>query len=831
MKLGIVKRIVLLLITALSSPCGLSSQSVHWPEAGLTLSLENGKVVGRDITDTVIIAPQWNWIQPYGDIAVVTNFKEGKAGAIDTHGNVIIEPRYTALHPVLEATSLLFIVASTENADGNSRYGLITRTGQEIIPLRYERLDYEKGSDHFRAVLEGKEGIIRSDGHITVPLEYDSVYIGRSGSPSFWVVSKAKRSGVIDVRTGDTVILPVHDTVSIRGEFVVTETRHGSNSIIHSLLNTRGQMLWSPQHYPIHIWGEETLAIVSDGERGALGLDAQGRIVLDSGYQTIHPLKARAIASDADGKYGLINVKGEKVVPFQYDNAYPFDEQDWLLVTVDGLPHEGRRLGLINEAGHTILNPAWSAIRYDTKFQRFFVERDGKLGILDRAGKEIFPPIFDRKYAIDYEDSRYIVEIGDTVGMIDINAGTYIIPAEYEAIASDDFTIDKFRILAVRKKGKWGFITLNNQVLIPLRYDAIIGDVDHPTGIARMQLGKKIEQISVATPEQRIEHNLQGIIGITVPEANPLIGSLVWPKIEARYLPLGLSSETDLFAAVKEGKLREVAYPSILISGDSAYVGFGNIVHPRNPIMDNMQAVCATQRGFELLIRNDQQKECANHDEPRLQFQRGKSGRLICLDCEGLGIPRDWIRKDFPPGYTGSHTVCATPDKLDPQVAATDYAIWLGRFESELLAFINTPEDQIPESSNRNAMFKESVAPFSRMSHLLGGIVSGSRDLPPAFNAAPTLKARAKLLLDALRQAVPVSGGGIYPEVIEHFPQCSSVWYVRLPGTPMASLPPEGKLVRDSFPFLNLLRGHNGFRLVGISKEFMEAIVGVGPNK
>lgn len=216
----------------------------------------------------------WDWIWVREGVFVVE--RNGKAGLIDSDGKVLFEPEYDNLVPIPEKE--LVIV----NKDG--LYGVTDYAGKEIVPFVYSWISYdnsgagglkvtcgeayedEQGTrdqtkygflgfteeDYFeeispvydfmfffegdRAVVEvqGKYGIVRRDGSLEYPIEYDSIRLYENGSLALW--------------TGDAVELIDSDgNVIHSGEYKYI-TQYGSCYEVnkdgkYGFLNEQGEQL------------------------------------------------------------------------------------------------------------------------------------------------------------------------------------------------------------------------------------------------------------------------------------------------------------------------------------------------------------------------------------------------------------------------------------------------------------------------------------------------------------------------------------------------------------------------------------------------------------
>lgn len=136
------------------------------------------------------------------------------------------------------------------------------------------------------------------------------------------------------------------------------------------------------------------------------------------------------------GKYGVINNRGEEVVPLKYDE-----------IMCDGGSREywswGKTCKLVSVAQH------------------------GKWGYINQRGTLIVPMKYDRcqSYVSD-RDTHIWVKLNGLYGCID-PLGNVVTPIEYEKLEPMyDFIVYRY----AKKNGKYGFIDKQDQVVVPFKY-------------------------------------------------------------------------------------------------------------------------------------------------------------------------------------------------------------------------------------------------------------------------------------------------------------------------------------------------------------------------
>lgn len=92
-----------------------------------------------------------------------------------------------------------------------------------------------------------------------------------------------------------------------------------------------------------------------------------------------------------DGKFGLINQKGEEVVPVEYQSASYF-VGEYAKVKKDG------KFGFVDKSGKIAVAPRYDKI-YGFNGEYAKVILDGKFGMLNKAAQEVLAPEYD---AVNY---------------------------------------------------------------------------------------------------------------------------------------------------------------------------------------------------------------------------------------------------------------------------------------------------------------------------------------------------------------------------------------------------------------------------------------------
>lgn len=147
------------------------------------------------------------------------------------------------------------------------------------------------------------------------------------------------------------------------------------------------------------------------------------------------------IVAGKNGKFGLISLEGEKVVPFIYDS---------ISATVG---YRSKR---------------------DEEVEVFIAGLKGKYGLINQENKILLPIAYDSiTNWIEYGPNGHYIKNGEKFGFVNLR-GKVMFPCQYDKIVYD-MHIEKFR---VSKNGKIGLVDNENNVFLPFYYKKLYIDTD-----------------------------------------------------------------------------------------------------------------------------------------------------------------------------------------------------------------------------------------------------------------------------------------------------------------------------------------------------------------
>lgn len=248
-----------------------------------------------DTNGNELIPPKYSYIEDFSEgLALVHVLKGDKYGYIDKNAREFIPLIYSGATSFSNGMAKVAIVGDSvsigvyDNKEWFQpilHWGLINTSGEEIVPLKYNKIgDFSRGMAI--AELNGKVGFIDSTGKEVIPLKYD--FIQESGFNSwlgnrFVSVKLNKKWGFID-STGKEVIPVKFDEVGYFSEGFVKVKLNNK----WKFFNEKGNELTSLKYDSAEEFHE--------------------------GYSVV----------ELNNKYGYIDKTGKVVIPIKYDYAYNF---------------------------------------------------------------------------------------------------------------------------------------------------------------------------------------------------------------------------------------------------------------------------------------------------------------------------------------------------------------------------------------------------------------------------------------------------------------------------------------------------------------------------
>jgi hypothetical protein len=478
-------------------------------------------------------------------------YQDGKQGLINREGKVIYEPIYREIKEdgdtyfgrlpdewhVLEGTNKLLrkIEADSIIRIGVNRVKLVSATGTQLADLDFTIIGNEK-VDHIYPFSDGlavfrklgKEGVIRTNGTVVLPAEFDRIQPDgghlistswKSGNQIFTLYDtlgtlKSKKlydfilpfNGIFFPvikngfygginKNGDEIIACAYDSLgNVFGNLTVARFRGR-----YGIINSNEQWIVLPQSNRIRLLNEDRYFEYTND---LSILKTMKGVTLYFTSNDLEIQNNRMIESVSDGSKWTINLNGqiihreqparetaEIVFPstegyrgIKRNGKYGFiDDQGRLRIAnrYEGITpfHEGLagvqirgKWGFINKEDKIVIQPNYDQINaFDNG--RAKVIRNGKSGLISNDGQVLLDFRYDN--LDELPDRRIRIESGTLIGLADEH-GNILLQPKYEEL--EDL---KNGLILVKHHGYYGVVTLHGISTIPTIYEQLFFDSTH----------------------------------------------------------------------------------------------------------------------------------------------------------------------------------------------------------------------------------------------------------------------------------------------------------------------------------------------------------------
>lgn len=421
----------------------------------------------------------------------VSNGGNDKYGLFSTNGKMLLDTIYSYIYPFIHGVA---VIGETDINDSITyiRKGLINRYGDLIMPVKYQRIEFNDDSDI---------GIARESKSINSTISFYIDTTGKKISPyDFEDAEFPMKDRIAKVKLNNQYGI-INSKMEVIVPFRYNEIGYNNNGLLPAQLGNKwgvileqGKVVIPFKYQSVTIINKDL--ILCENEKNLIGLkDGNGKTIAspiysaDGSYRLFENIKGstNTLMTKLDGKYGIINYKGDILIPFKYDD---FVEPEYdryhlygLVVTLNG------KKGIINRNGTGVTPIKYDEITYDFDghgtCQYALVKVENKWGCIDtKTGKELISPKYERIYFISdanpSSDSTVIYNIRYCAVSNGSNYDTIRSDLEYKKISENDNwqikeqrSIDDSTIIIAYGGGKWCLADLRGNELTPMKYDKI----------------------------------------------------------------------------------------------------------------------------------------------------------------------------------------------------------------------------------------------------------------------------------------------------------------------------------------------------------------------
>ncbi|WP_299621280.1 WG repeat-containing protein [uncultured Tenacibaculum sp.] len=370
----------------------------------------HGKKGVANLKGKIIIPVEYEHIEYKGKNLYVI-YKGRKKGLFTIEGKQLTDFEYTR---VKDFSDGLAQVEKNTSDDEKSLYGYIDTTGKVIGKIEYE--DNSPFYGGFGVVKQnGKYGLIDKQGNIKIETKYDDlegVYNGVAlfQSNGFWGIVSIDGKEILEAQYEKIYFL--HKDILVAKHKnkwgLISNKGKKQTEFIFDEIETLASYSFRLYRYDRHNFDEGYLSVSKGSKWGVI--NAKGEIVIPIHYDRILSfVKDIAVVQKGD-KYGLKSVKGLADTEIVYDNINPISSKDHAMIFIF---RKDKKLGFLNKTGKEISPAIYDEIEPENNGY-YVVTKSGKVGIFNvESGKETTQCIYDRilKAASTASDYISLIEI------------------------------------------------------------------------------------------------------------------------------------------------------------------------------------------------------------------------------------------------------------------------------------------------------------------------------------------------------------------------------------------------------------------------------------
>lgn len=336
---------------------------------------------------------------------------------------------------------------------------------------------------------EYKYGVVDEEGVAYIPVNYDEISLFKEGSNYRDNVYKCQRNGKFGlVNAQDITLLQCeYSIIKHSGEYMYL-VKNGKNGYAEMKGTDEVKSLIPCIYDKLESYSKDApMRATYNGKEGMI--DGNNKIIIPFEYSNIgkfYNVGAYNMAwVEQDGKYGIYNIDGTVIQPWDIEKAYVMNENSGTTyLTFDDFPDPSTpyihivvngMTGVLSGKTYKTVIPCKYGYISPVINERAFYKANNKWGIMDIQNNSIQDAIYDKikinnNWLSDafttegiFQDNMYVF-IGDKQGMIDKN-GKAFIPVKYDSLG-----VFSENMIVAKCGNLYGYINSNGEECIPLTY-------------------------------------------------------------------------------------------------------------------------------------------------------------------------------------------------------------------------------------------------------------------------------------------------------------------------------------------------------------------------
>lgn len=404
-------------------------------------------------------------------IAFVTNFKNGNTGAINYKGNFLIPMRYyeirklsNGLYAIKENNKVgvtdkkgkiliypkfKFVLSFTQKLSvavtENNMFIFLDKSGNETTPPLADYFEFI--GELAKVKLNGKYGVINSEGKLVIPAIFEDISINENG---LIIVTNSNKKGLFNA-DGSRITDFIYQYIDNFSNGLAM-VDNGNFISRYNFIDKSGKEI-SIQKYEDVLSFSEGLAAVKLKDLWGF-IDRNGKLIVPFKYNKVYSFNEGLAAVKQNDKWGYIDKTGKFILALKYSDATSF---------IDGFANASinGKWGKIDRKGKEVMPMKYSSI---LNFENGFAlqAQFGKYWYINKNGQNVFNLKFDDAQL--FKNGYAWVKLNEKWGCID-TIGKFILKPQFES--PGEIAENK---VAIKENKKWGYYNLNGQQIIKPTY-------------------------------------------------------------------------------------------------------------------------------------------------------------------------------------------------------------------------------------------------------------------------------------------------------------------------------------------------------------------------
>ncbi|KFC24099.1 WG repeat-containing protein [Chryseobacterium sp. FH1] len=459
---------------------------------GLAGVRKNKKWGFIDEKGKLIIQPIYDEVQYFTTNGLCSVVKNGKSGFIDKTGKEIIPVIYDDARS--EQLDDIVIVQK------DKKWAFFDNKGKQLSGFLYDEVFSTNHYDFSKDIFDRSQSTYFKNGAVLVRKGKNYEFLNEKIEPAF-PNNKFDSATVFDgfknaivKRNGKYGMIKSDGQIKVPFEYDFIEAYDSNHGNYSEYFNARKGKVYSIFNQNLKKIGEslepiynnfrtDNPAISFKNLKGKYGVvDRNGTVKVPFVYDEELQFERQNYAvAKINNEVGLIDSKNKILIPFGKQFIYevfdrlddkPKESENYFIVANDNTAK------IVDINNKTIVNGYQSIHPLFYDHSKFLVKKNKKFGVIDLNNKILSPIIYDEfSDWVEYgPENRHIVKLGSKSGMLEYKTFKEKIPAIY------DFVFVARDKVFVGKNKKFGIIDLNNKIICPLIYDELKPNLGYGLG-------------------------------------------------------------------------------------------------------------------------------------------------------------------------------------------------------------------------------------------------------------------------------------------------------------------------------------------------------------